>query len=66
MTNFDAPKSIKFDFTGHRRAKQANVVLNGTIYGLGLIMLILVFQFNSISKPAIIMVAVFLSFIEYS
>jgi hypothetical protein len=28
MTNFDAPKSIKFDFTGQiERAKQANVVL---------------------------------------
>ena len=31
--------------------------------GLGLIMLILVFQFGGISKPAIIMVAIFLSFI---
>ena len=31
--------------------------------GLGLIFLILIFQFNSISKPAIIMLAVFLSLI---
>jgi multidrug efflux pump subunit AcrB len=31
--------------------------------GLGLIMLILVFQFGGISKPAIIMTAIFLSFI---
>jgi multidrug efflux pump subunit AcrB len=31
--------------------------------GLGLIMLILIFQFSSVSKPTIIMLAIFLSFI---
>ena len=31
--------------------------------GLGLIFLILIFQFNSVSKPLIIMIAIFLSFI---
>ena len=31
--------------------------------GLGLIFLILIFQFNSVSKPAIIMIAIFLSLI---
>ena len=31
--------------------------------GLGLIMFLLIFQFSSISKPAIIMLAIFLSFI---
>jgi multidrug efflux pump len=31
--------------------------------GLGLIFFILIFQFNSVSKPAIIMLAIFLSFI---
>jgi multidrug efflux pump len=65
MTNFDAPKSIKFDFTGQieEQNKQMSFLMGALFTGLGLIMLILVFQFNSISKPAIIMVAVFLSFI---
>ena len=31
--------------------------------GLGLIFFILIFQFNSVSKPAIIMIAIFLSLI---
>jgi multidrug efflux pump len=65
MANFDAPKSIKFDFTGQieEQNKQMSFLMGALFTGLGLIMLILVFQFNSISKPAIIMVAVFLSFI---
>lgn len=65
MADFDAPKSVKFDFTGQieEQNKQMSFLMGALFTGLGLIMLILVFQFNSISKPAIIMVAVFLSFI---
>ena len=65
MADFDAPKTVKFDFTGQieEQNKQMAFLMGALITGLGLIMLILVFQFNSISKPAIIMVAVFLSFI---
>ncbi|WP_366186208.1 efflux RND transporter permease subunit [Flavobacterium ovatum] len=65
MADFDAPKTVKFDFTGQieEQNKQMSFLMGALFTGLGLIMLILVFQFNSISKPAIIMVAVFLSFI---
>ncbi len=65
MADFDAPKTVQFDFTGQieEQNKQMAFLMGALITGLGLIMLILVFQFNSISKPAIIMVAVFLSFI---
>ncbi|WPR71875.1 efflux RND transporter permease subunit [Flavobacterium sp. NG2] len=65
MADFDAPKTVKFDFTGQieEQNKQMAFLMGALITGLGLIMLILVFQFNSISKPSIIMVAVFLSFI---
>jgi multidrug efflux pump subunit AcrB len=52
MTNFDAPKSIKFDFTGQieEQNKQMSFLMGALFTGLGLIMLILVFQFNSISS----------------
>jgi len=65
MAYFDAPKTVKFDYTGQieEQNKQMGFLMGALVTGLGLIMLILVFQFNSISKPAIIMVAVFLSFI---
>ncbi|AWM13756.1 copper transporter [Flavobacterium sediminis] len=65
MGDFDAPKSVEFDYTGQieEQNKQMAFLMGALISGLGLIMLILVFQFNSISKPSIIMIAVFLSFI---
>jgi hypothetical protein len=60
MTNFDAPKSIKFDFTSDRRAKQANVVLNGSfIYRFRINYAYTSFPIQFHFKPAIIMVAVF-------
>lgn len=63
--NFKIPSHIKADFTGQieEQNKQMSFLMSALIIGLGLIMLILVFQFSSISKPTIIMVAVFLSFI---
>src|SRR5690606_13039807 len=53
------------DITGQieEQNKQMAFLMGALFSGLGLIMLILVFQFNSISKPTIIMVAVFLTFI---
>ncbi|MEZ4853277.1 efflux RND transporter permease subunit [Flavobacterium sp.] len=66
MANFkDMPNGIKIDYTGQieEQNKQMGFLMGALISGLGLIMLILVFQFNSISKPSIIMIAVFLSFI---
>ena len=65
MAGFDVSKNIKIDYTGQieEQTKQMTFLMGALISGLGLIMLILVFQFNSISKPSIIMIAVFLSFI---
>ncbi len=57
--------NIKIDFTGQiEEQKKQQDFLNGAFMaGLGLIFFILIFQFNSVSKPAIIMLAIFLSFI---
>ena len=65
MVNFDAPKGITFDYTGQleEQGKQMAFLMGALFTGLFLIFLILIFQFNSVSRPAIIMVAVFLSFI---
>ncbi|PCI94832.1 MAG: copper transporter [Flavobacteriales bacterium] len=66
MENFtEKPKDIKIDFTGQieEELKQMKFLMGAFATGLGLIFLILIFQFNSISKPAIIMLAVFLSLI---
>lgn len=65
MASFDAPKTVKFDYTGQleEQAKQMGFLMGALVTGLFLIFLILIFQFNSVSRPAIIMVAVFLSFI---
>jgi len=59
------PNNIKIDYTGQieEQNKQMAFLMGAFFTGLGLIFLILIFQFNSISKPAIIMTAVFLSFI---
>ncbi len=65
MTSFDTPKTVKFDYTGQleEQGKQMAFLMGALFTGLFLIFLILIFQFNSVSRPAIIMVAVFLSFI---
>ena len=59
------PENIKIDYTGQieEQQKQMTFLLGAFATGLGLIFFILIFQFNSISKPAIIMLAIFLSFI---
>lgn len=59
------PQDIKIDYTGQieEQNKQMTFLMGAFFTGLGLIFFILIFQFNSISKPAIIMLAIFLSFI---
>ena len=56
---------IKVDYTGQieEQNKQQAFLMGAFFSGLGLIFFILIFQFNSISKPFIIMIAIFLSFI---
>ncbi|MGB0881479.1 MAG: efflux RND transporter permease subunit, partial [Vicingaceae bacterium] len=66
MENFkELPKGVKIDYTGQieEQNKQMAFLMGAFFSGLGLIFLILIFQFNSVSKPAIIMLAIFLSLI---
>ncbi|WP_282043882.1 efflux RND transporter permease subunit [Winogradskyella flava] len=66
MKNFkDLPANIKIDYTGQieEQTKEQEFLMGAFFTGLGLIFLILIFQFNSVSKPAIIMIAIFLSLI---
>lgn len=61
----EIPSHIKIDYTGQieEQNKQMAFLMGAFFGGLGLIFLILIFQFNSVSKPAIIMLAIFLSLI---
>jgi multidrug efflux pump subunit AcrB len=61
----EKPDTVKIDYTGQieEQAKQQNFLNGAFLAGLGLIFFILIFQFNSVSKPGIIMLAIFLSFI---
>jgi multidrug efflux pump len=66
MQSFNGtPATVKIDYTGQleEQAKQQAFLVGAFFPGLGLIMLILIFQFGGISKPLIIMIAIFLSFI---
>jgi len=66
MKNFgELPNGIKIDYTGQieEQQKEQNFLNSAFLLGLFLIFLILIFQFNSVSKPTIIMIAIFLSLI---
>ncbi len=65
MQNFEKPEGVDFDFTGQieEQNKQSAFLMGAFFAGLGLIFFILIFQFSSISKPTIIMIAIFLSLI---
>jgi multidrug efflux pump subunit AcrB len=61
----DLPKGVQIDYTGQieEQNKQMTFLVGAFFSGLALIFFILIFQFNSVSKPGIIMLAIFLSFI---
>ncbi|WP_353777337.1 efflux RND transporter permease subunit [Winogradskyella sp. 3972H.M.0a.05] len=65
QTFTDLPSTIKVDYTGQieEQNKQMAFLMGAFFTGLGLIFFILIFQFNSVSKPGIIMLAIFLSLI---
>jgi multidrug efflux pump subunit AcrB len=66
MKNFNNfPTGVKIDYTGQieEEKKQMNFLVGAFITGLMLIFFILIIQFNSVSKPGIIMLAIFLSLI---
>ncbi|MGB1450231.1 MAG: efflux RND transporter permease subunit, partial [Marinirhabdus sp.] len=65
LVNYDMPEGIDYDFTGEQeeQAKNMSFLTKALMIALALILLIIVAQFNSVSKPVIIFVAIVLSFI---
>ncbi|WP_299124699.1 efflux RND transporter permease subunit [uncultured Tenacibaculum sp.] len=65
MESINLPKGVSIDYTGQieEEAKEMAFLMGAFFTGLALIFLILIYQFNSVTKPGIIMIAVFLSFI---
>jgi multidrug efflux pump subunit AcrB len=66
MNSFkEKPATVDIDYTGQieEQNKQMIFLMGAFFTGLALIFFILIFQFNSVSKPAIIMLAIFLSLI---
>jgi multidrug efflux pump subunit AcrB len=65
LTNYEMPKGVNYNFTGEQeeQAKNMAFLLKALVIALALILLIIVAQFNSVSKPVIIFVAIVLSFI---
>ena len=64
LMNYSLDLGVEFKFTGEieEQDKNMNFLSNALLAALALIMLLLVFQFNSISKPIIILISIFLSF----
>ena len=62
--NYNLADNIQFKFSGEIEEQEKNMsfLSNALLAALGLILLLLVFQFNSISKPIIILLSIFLSF----
>jgi len=65
IKGYKAPQHISFAFTGQQeeQAKQMAFLSKALLIAMALILLIIVAQFNSVSKPLIILVAIVLSFI---
>ncbi|WGF93733.1 efflux RND transporter permease subunit [Aequorivita marisscotiae] len=63
LQNYDLPKDINLVFTGEQEEQADNMgfLLLALFYAMGGILLILVAQFNSLSKPMIILTSVILS-----
>ena len=61
----DLPDGVTIDYTGQieEQNKQQSFLMGAFFTGLALIFFILIFQFSGISKPLIIMIAIFLSLI---
>ncbi|MCR9181894.1 MAG: efflux RND transporter permease subunit [Flavobacteriaceae bacterium] len=65
LENYPMPRNISYAFTGEQEemAKNMEFLSGALVIALLLILLIIVGQFNSISKPIMIFVAIVLSFI---
>ena len=64
MKGFELPESIKIDFTGQieEQNKEMAFLTNALLIAIGLIVFLLVYQFNSIVKPLLIFITILLSF----
>ena len=64
LLNYPLDMGVEFKFTGEIEEQDKNMAFlsNALLAALALIMLLLVLQFNSISKPIIILISIFLSF----
>ncbi|WP_394907421.1 efflux RND transporter permease subunit [uncultured Mesonia sp.] len=65
LKSYELPKDVNFKFTGEQEEQEKNMsfLVKALLIALGGILLILVAQFNSISKPIIILMAVILSLV---
>ncbi|WP_313112155.1 efflux RND transporter permease subunit [Aequorivita sediminis] len=63
LQNYDLPNGVNLTFTGEQEEQEDNMgfLMMALFYALGGILLILVAQFNSLSKPIIILTSVVLS-----
>ena len=63
LDNFSLPNNIEYKFSGEIEEQEKNMTFlsKALLSALGLILILLVFQFNSISKPLIILLSIFLS-----
>ena len=64
LNGYSLPNSVNFKFSGEIEEQEKNMsfLTKALASALGLILLLLVFQFNSVSKPVIILLSIFLSF----
>ena len=64
LSGYEAPQGVEYKFTGEIKQQSENQeFLSGALLtGIALIILLLVFQFNSISKPLIVLASIVLSF----
>lgn len=64
LNSFKLPEGFNFKFSGEIEEQEKNMAFlsKALLTALGLILLLLVFQFNSISKPLIILLSILLSF----
>ena len=63
LQGYDLPEGISYQFTGQqeKQAENMDFLLMALFIAMGAILLILVAQFNSISKPIIILISIVLS-----
>ncbi|MDT0691678.1 efflux RND transporter permease subunit [Salegentibacter sp. F188] len=65
LQNYELPEEVSLEFTGEQeeQAENMNFLIKALLIALGGILLILVAQFNSVSKPVIILMSVLLSLV---